>query len=119
MEIQRVRSRPVYQNLALNEKLRTARQLYAAATSSNTPVTRNTARIPMCPPIKPPSSGPMNCPANCDESEHRAILAALRERNKALAEKLVQAHIRRSRDRLLIILKESRRSLRARGAVLG
>lgn len=50
--------------------------------------------------------------------EHRAILAALRKGNKATAERLVQTHIRKSRNRLLLVLKENRRSLRARGAGL-
>lgn len=48
--------------------------------------------------------------------EHRAILAALRAGDADAAASLVQTHLRASRDRLLKVLREGRRSFRARGA---
>lgn len=51
--------------------------------------------------------------------EHRAILAALRQRDAKLAVSLTQAHVRETRDRLLVVLQEGRRSFRARGVVVG
>ncbi len=50
--------------------------------------------------------------------EHRAVLAALREGDAAKASALVSQHLRDSRDRLMKILTEGRRSLRARGIVV-
>ncbi len=50
--------------------------------------------------------------------EHRAVLAALREGDAAKASSLVSKHIRDSRDRLMKILTEGRRSLRARGIMV-
>jgi len=50
--------------------------------------------------------------------EHRRILAALRERDAALAVQLVEAHVRDTRDRLLAVLQEGKRSFRARGVVV-
>jgi len=47
--------------------------------------------------------------------EHRAILGAMRRRDEAAAIRLVSAHIARSRDRILAILQQQRRTLRARG----
>jgi DNA-binding GntR family transcriptional regulator len=50
--------------------------------------------------------------------EHRAILTALREGHIERAVSLLEAHIRESRDRLLLALQAGRRSLRARGVVV-
>ncbi|MGC8211658.1 GntR family transcriptional regulator [Ralstonia pseudosolanacearum] len=50
--------------------------------------------------------------------EHRAVLAALREGDAAKASALVSQHLRDSRDRLMKILTEGRRSLRARGIMV-
>jgi DNA-binding GntR family transcriptional regulator len=50
--------------------------------------------------------------------EHRRILAALRERDAALAVQLVEAHVRDTRDRLLAMLQEGKRSFRARGVLV-
>jgi len=50
--------------------------------------------------------------------EHRAILAALRSGDTDAAVKLLETHIRESRDRLLQVLQDSRRSFRARGALV-
>jgi DNA-binding GntR family transcriptional regulator len=51
-------------------------------------------------------------------SEHRAILAAVRQGDADTAAALMKDHIRASRDRLLKILSESSRTLRARGIVV-
>lgn len=47
--------------------------------------------------------------------EHRAVLAALRNGDGPQAAALVTRHIHASRDRLLKMLTEGHRSLRARG----
>jgi DNA-binding GntR family transcriptional regulator len=51
-------------------------------------------------------------------SEHRAILAAVRQGDADTGAALMRDHIRASRDRLLKILSESSRTLRARGIVV-
>ena len=51
-------------------------------------------------------------------AEHRAVLAALRNGDAERAVTLVQAHVRESRDRLLAVLREGRRSFRARGMMV-
>lgn len=48
-------------------------------------------------------------------SEHRAMLVAVRKGNADRAEKLMRDHLRSSRERLLKLLTESTRTLRARG----
>jgi DNA-binding GntR family transcriptional regulator len=50
--------------------------------------------------------------------EHRAIVAALREGNPDLAVERVEKHIQETRERLLKVLRESRRSSRARGVTV-
>ena len=50
--------------------------------------------------------------------EHRRMLAALRQRDTALAIDLAQTHVRETRDRLLAVLQEGRRSFRARGVAI-
>jgi DNA-binding GntR family transcriptional regulator len=57
-------------------------------------------------------------PAHHGWTEHRAILAALHGGNTEQAVSLLEAHVRQSRDRLLVTLREGRRSLRARGVVV-
>jgi DNA-binding GntR family transcriptional regulator len=57
-------------------------------------------------------------PAHPGWTEHRAILAALREGNADEAVRLIEAHVRQSRDHLLVALEEGRRSFRARGVVV-
>jgi len=52
-------------------------------------------------------------------AEHRTVLAALRRRDTNLAVSLTEAHVRETRDRLLAVLQEGRRSFRARGVVVG
>ena len=52
-------------------------------------------------------------------AEHRTVLAALRQRDTNLAVGLTEAHVRETRDRLLAVLQEGRRSFRARGVVIG
>ena len=51
-------------------------------------------------------------------AEHRAVLAALRAGRGEAAVGLVETHVRGTRDRLLGVLREGRRSLRARGIVV-
>lgn len=52
-------------------------------------------------------------------NEHRDVLTALRQREVELATHLVGTHVRETRDRLLAVLREGRRSFRARGVVIG
>ena len=51
-------------------------------------------------------------------TEHRRILAAVRQGDKDAAVDLIGKHVRQSRERLLAILRDGRRSLRARGFVV-
>jgi DNA-binding GntR family transcriptional regulator len=51
-------------------------------------------------------------------TEHRPIVAALRVRKAEEAARLIEGHVRQSRDRVLTALREGRRSLRARGVVV-
>ncbi len=50
--------------------------------------------------------------------EHRDVLAALRHGDAERAADVIGRHVRHTRDRLLAALRESRRSLRARGALI-
>jgi DNA-binding GntR family transcriptional regulator len=57
-------------------------------------------------------------PSHPGWTEHRDILAALREGDEDQAVRLIGAHVRQTRDRLLMTLQEGRRSFRARGVVI-
>jgi DNA-binding GntR family transcriptional regulator len=52
------------------------------------------------------------------KSEHEAILVAVRKGDADAAEQLVRVHLRGSRDRLLKLLTETSRTLRARGILV-
>ncbi|WP_224013711.1 GntR family transcriptional regulator [Paraburkholderia tropica] len=54
-------------------------------------------------------------PEHDGQTEHLAVLSALRKGDGALAAAIVTAHIHDSRDRVLKILTQGQRSLRARG----
>jgi DNA-binding GntR family transcriptional regulator len=57
-------------------------------------------------------------PTHPDWDEHRAVVAALHRQDADTAARLIETHVRESRDRLLKALDEGRRTLRARGVVV-